>query len=136
MIPKSELIESAHAWYDVPISTAQDRLLCALVTLRMIGSEVFDLLNPHRSSFRSTLLDRTDGLMNILLNDIQKWQNRWSSMPEMGKSLQCTWEGHTGRLQFSSRGQLVPILCCFLRDESSLDVLTLPPARHFDVRTA
>lgn len=84
MIPRNDLIESAHTWYDVPISSPSDQMLCALVTLRLIGSEVFDLLNPHRSSYRSTLLDRTDGLMNILLNDIKKWHTRWSSMPEMG----------------------------------------------------
>lgn len=84
MIPRNGLIESAHSWYNDPLSTPQDRMLCALVTLRMIGSEIFDLLNPHRSSYRSTLLDRTDGLMKVLLNDIQKWHTHWSSMSEMG----------------------------------------------------
>lgn len=84
MIPRNDLIESSHSWYNDPLSIPQDYTLCALVTLRMIGAEIFDLLNPHRSLYKPTLLDRTDGLMKVLLGDIQKWSIRWSSMPGMG----------------------------------------------------
>lgn len=88
MIPRNELIDSAHLWYDEPTSTPHDRTLCALATLRMIGSEILG----HRGSNRSTMLDRTDGLLNILLNDIDKWHSRWCSLPEMGmlnESIPC-----------------------------------------------
>ncbi|KAL1304419.1 hypothetical protein AAFC00_003417 [Neodothiora populina] len=82
MIRRNELIESANTWFDDPWATSHDRLLCALVTLRLIGSEVFDLLNPHRNSSQNTMLDRTDGLMGTFQHDITRWKSRWSSMEE------------------------------------------------------
>lgn len=90
MIPRSEIIESAHTWHEDQNSIQEDRLLCALVTLRLIGSEVFDLLNPHRGSYQTTLLERTDGLMKVLLNDIHKWHKRWSTVPDMGTMRQSS----------------------------------------------
>ncbi|KAH8691462.1 hypothetical protein BGW36DRAFT_400737 [Talaromyces proteolyticus] len=74
MIERNGFLESIESWCKDSIATESDILLGALVTLRLLTSEVFRLLGPHRqtNSFQST-----SSLLTIISNRIEEWENKW-----------------------------------------------------------
>jgi hypothetical protein len=84
MIERSSYLESVSNWHLHPLEVANDRLLCAFVSLRLITSTHFEMMttqsaqNQHRepSQFRS--------LLRVLDRQIVEWQRRWTETVSEG----------------------------------------------------
>ncbi|KAK2060663.1 hypothetical protein LY76DRAFT_568583 [Colletotrichum caudatum] len=87
MIERSEFIESIEAWCRHPMATPGDRLLGALVTLRLLSSEVFKLLGPRSSRLRTRQLHSLESLLAIIKGRVEEWESRWLQLADKGKSL-------------------------------------------------
>ena len=74
MIERSGFIESIEYWSKERTATANDTLLAAFVTLRLLTSEVFKLLGPcrHVSSF-----ENIKSFLTIIGNRIDEWEDKW-----------------------------------------------------------
>ncbi|KUL85906.1 hypothetical protein ZTR_06420 [Talaromyces verruculosus] len=74
MIERSGFIESIEHWSKERTATANDTLLAAFVTLRLLTSEVFKLLSPcrHVSSF-----ENIKSFLTIIGNRIDEWEDKW-----------------------------------------------------------
>ncbi|KZL80483.1 fungal specific transcription factor domain-containing protein [Colletotrichum incanum] len=77
MVERSEFIESIEAWCRDAMATPGDRLLGALVTLRLLSSEVFRLLGPRSSRVRARQLHSLESLLAIIKGRIEEWESRW-----------------------------------------------------------
>lgn len=78
MIQQTEFIEDIEAWGRDTIAIDNDVLLCAFVTLRLMTSEAFSLLN-HRGS-----LQGTESLFKVLNNHIDQWKRKWMQLAKDG----------------------------------------------------
>ncbi|QGA16131.1 hypothetical protein EYB26_003798 [Talaromyces marneffei] len=74
MIERSGFIESIEHWSKERTATANDTLLAAFVTLRLLTSEVFKLLGlcRHGSSF-----ENIKSFLTIIGNRINEWEDKW-----------------------------------------------------------
>ncbi|KAI3541715.1 fungal specific transcription factor domain-containing protein [Colletotrichum abscissum] len=77
MIERSEFIESIEPWCKDAMATTGDCLLGALVTLRLLSSEVFRLLGPRSSRVRARQLHSLESLLAIIKSRIEEWESRW-----------------------------------------------------------
>ncbi|KAK2002618.1 fungal-specific transcription factor domain-containing protein [Colletotrichum falcatum] len=77
MIERSEFIEAIEAWCRDAMATPGDRLLGALVTLRLLSSEVFKLLGPRSSRLRARQLHSLESLLAIIKGRVEEWESRW-----------------------------------------------------------
>ncbi|KAL0780296.1 hypothetical protein CaCOL14_004780 [Colletotrichum acutatum] len=84
MIERSEIIESIEPWCKDAMATPGDRLLGALVTLRLLSSEVFRLLGPRSSRVRARQLHSLESLLAIIKSRIEEWESRWLSVADTG----------------------------------------------------
>ncbi|EFQ34874.1 fungal specific transcription factor domain-containing protein [Colletotrichum graminicola M1.001] len=82
MIERSELIESIGAWCRDAMATPGDRLLDALVTLRLLSSEVFKLLCPRSSRLRARQLHSLESLLAIIKGRVEEWESRWLQLAD------------------------------------------------------
>ncbi|KAK1671330.1 fungal-specific transcription factor domain-containing protein [Colletotrichum godetiae] len=82
MIERSEFIESIEPWCKDPMATPGDRLLAALVTLRLLSSEVFRLLGPRSSRIRARQLHSLESLLAIIKSRVEEWESRWLSVAD------------------------------------------------------
>ncbi|KXH63705.1 fungal specific transcription factor domain-containing protein [Colletotrichum salicis] len=82
MIERSEFIESIEPWCKDLMATPGDRLLGALVTLRLLSSEVFRLLGPRSSRVRARQLHSLESLLAIIKSRIEEWESRWLSVAD------------------------------------------------------
>ncbi|TID00076.1 Protein priB [Colletotrichum higginsianum] len=80
MIERSEFVESIEAWCRDTMATPGDRFLGALVTLRLLSSEVFRLLGPRSSRVRARQLHNLESLLAIIKGRIEEWESRWLNM--------------------------------------------------------
>ncbi|OHW98377.1 fungal specific transcription factor domain-containing protein, partial [Colletotrichum incanum] len=85
MVERSEFIESIEAWCRDAMATPGDRLLGALVTLRLLSSEVFRLLGPRSSRVRARQLHSLESLLAIIKGRIEEWESRWLCIADKGK---------------------------------------------------
>jgi hypothetical protein len=84
MIERSEFIEAIEAWCRDDMATPGDRLLGALVTLRLLSSEVFKLLGPRSSRLRARQLHSLESLLAIIKGRIEEWESRWLQLADKG----------------------------------------------------
>ncbi|GJC90794.1 protein priB [Colletotrichum liriopes] len=90
MIERSEFIESIEAWCRDAMATPGDRLLGALVTLRLLSSEVFRLLGPRSSRVRARQLHSLESLLAIIKGRIEEWESRWLRIADKGNKYRNT----------------------------------------------
>lgn len=74
MIERSSFIESVQEWLDHPQAIPNDRLLCGLVTLRLLAAEVFDITNPG--------CEYPARLLALLQSRIERWQTKWLELTD------------------------------------------------------
>lgn len=77
MIPSDQLIDSAEAWSQQPFSIANDRLLGALVTLRLETTSAFTL-SPRTRHGDGPRSANISPLLSILDQRIESWEGTWS----------------------------------------------------------
>ncbi|KAF9880085.1 putative fungal specific transcription factor [Colletotrichum karsti] len=82
MIERSGFIESVEAWCKDPLAIRNDRLLGALVTLRLLSSEVFRLLGSRSNRFQAGQLHTLESLLAIINSRIEEWESRWLAMAD------------------------------------------------------
>ncbi|KAF4892981.1 Protein priB [Colletotrichum fructicola] len=82
MIERSGFIESVEAWCKDPTAISNDRLLGALVTLRLLSSEVFRLLGSRSNRARAGQLHTLESLLAIINGRIEEWEGRWLKLAD------------------------------------------------------
>lgn len=86
MIERSGFIESVDRWSESSVRLSEDVLLCALVSLRLITSEVFQLLEVHTTASDATSPSYSESLVEGIRSQINYWQDRWLTRATAGKS--------------------------------------------------
>ncbi|KAK1537536.1 fungal specific transcription factor domain-containing protein [Colletotrichum paranaense] len=106
MIERSEFIESIEPWCKDAMATPGDCLLGALVTLRLLSSEVFRLLGPRSSRVRARQLHSLESLLAIIKSRIEEWESRWlrvvdtaQSDPNMTYHMEALWVSYSSALE-------------------------------------
>jgi hypothetical protein len=102
MIERNELIDSAESWWQDPLSSPNDQLLCSFVALRLLTADTFDLLTPSK-----TPISHIERLLNIFDNRIDSWQAEWLTTVSASTGIPChnfliKFYGHHARLQLFS----------------------------------
>ncbi|TDZ49730.1 Protein priB [Colletotrichum trifolii] len=82
MIERTGFIESIESWCRDPLAISNDRLLGALVTLRLLSSEVYRLLGPRSNRVRAGELHTLESLLAIINSRIEEWETRWLAVVE------------------------------------------------------
>ncbi|KAK1968053.1 hypothetical protein LY78DRAFT_605462, partial [Colletotrichum sublineola] len=82
MIERSEFIEAIEPWCRDAMATPGDRLLGALVTLRLLSSEVFKLLGPRSSRLGARQLHSLESLLAIIKGRVEEWESRWLQLAD------------------------------------------------------
>ncbi|KAK8058573.1 hypothetical protein PG994_009021 [Apiospora phragmitis] len=77
MIERDAFIESIEPWCKDSMATASDNLLGALVTLRLLSSEVFRLLGPKSSRVGGDQLHSLESLLSIIRVRVEEWERKW-----------------------------------------------------------
>jgi hypothetical protein len=81
MIEQNNLITTSHGWYEEPFAVfGADALLCAFVSLRIISSEILELVSPYRDRH----IPLSDILMKMLNSNITRWEEHWLHISEDG----------------------------------------------------
>ncbi|KAH8807279.1 hypothetical protein F5884DRAFT_788875 [Xylogone sp. PMI_703] len=83
MIERNDFIEGIEVWGKDVWANDNDVLLCAFVTLRLVTSEGFGLLNHRGGSLQSM-----ESLLKVLNNSIDKWEEKWLCIAR-GESESC-----------------------------------------------
>lgn len=107
MIERSELfLEARDTWYDDPLATDYDRMLCALLDLRLLTSDTFRPSHPkHRGGHdgrenkhddngepdvsETSQFDRRGSLVRIISMDVDRWQRRCLDVPAIVSGPPC-----------------------------------------------
>jgi hypothetical protein len=84
MIERTGFIESIESWCKDPAAISNDRLLGALVTLRLLSSEVYRLLGPKSNRVRAGELHTLESLLAIINSRIEEWELRWLAIADQG----------------------------------------------------
>lgn len=84
MIDRSSFLESVDIWYRSPLALPSDVLLCAFVSLRLLTSEVFELLEIQRSPNSRTQTHQVESLLKIVEKQVEAWQEHWLQIAENG----------------------------------------------------
>ncbi|KIV86244.1 hypothetical protein PV11_01867 [Exophiala sideris] len=77
MIERSEFIESVEIWLKHDLALPMDVLLGAFVSLRLLTSDVFDVLEPSSTTDRALHVHGTDALLKSLGFQIRTWEDHW-----------------------------------------------------------
>lgn len=86
MIERSSFLESVDVWYRSPLAIPSDVLLCAFVSLRLLTSEVFELLENHGTTRLETHHYQVESLLKIIEKQVEGWQEHWLEIAEEGAS--------------------------------------------------
>ncbi|KAF1352807.1 hypothetical protein EJ07DRAFT_168718 [Lizonia empirigonia] len=78
MIERSSYIESASDWYRHHLAIANDRLLCAFVSLRLITSTHSDTMTSQSVQHQCEKALQFRSLLRLLDRQIKDWQNSWT----------------------------------------------------------
>jgi hypothetical protein len=78
MIERSIYLESVNDWYRHPLEMANDRLLCAFVSLRLITSTHFELMTAQYAEDQRQQPLQFRSLLRVLDRKITNWQRRWT----------------------------------------------------------
>jgi len=84
MIERNSFIESIESWCKHPAAISNDRLLGALVTLRLLSSEVYRLLGPQSNTVRAGELHTLESLLAIINSRIEEWESKWLAAADQG----------------------------------------------------
>lgn len=84
MIERSGFLESVDIWYRSPWALASDVLLCAFVSLRLLTSEVFELLESQRTTSPRSQTHQLESLLKIIEKQVEAWQEHWLQIAEDG----------------------------------------------------
>lgn len=84
MIERSSFVESIEGWCKDPAAIANDRLLGALVTLRLASSEIYKLLGSRSNRVRAGDLHTMESLLAIVDGRIEQWESRWLTVVDQG----------------------------------------------------
>ncbi|KAK8063905.1 hypothetical protein PG996_008557 [Apiospora saccharicola] len=85
MIERDAFIESIEPWCKDSMATSSDNLLGALVTLRLLSSEVFQLLGPKPSKAGGDQLHGLESLISSIGVRIEEWECKWLQSVAVGK---------------------------------------------------
>lgn len=85
MIEPGGFIESVNDWYQSPLAISNDGLLCAFVELRLMTSNVLELVQPRRDGDSTSPLACHRPLLRSLSERVQRWKSKWSNALESGK---------------------------------------------------
>ncbi|KEF63598.1 uncharacterized protein A1O9_01576 [Exophiala aquamarina CBS 119918] len=86
MIDRSSFLESVDTWYRSPLALPSDVLLCAFVSLRLLTSEVFELLEIQRAPSPQSPTHQIESLLKIIERQVKAWQEHWLRIAENGVS--------------------------------------------------
>ena len=78
MIERSIYLESVHNWHLHPLELANDRLLCAFVSLRLITSTHFEMTTTQYAQRQRQEPSQFRSLLRVLDRKIINWQRRWT----------------------------------------------------------
>lgn len=78
MIERSSYLESVDDWYSHPLEVANDRLLCAFVSLRLITSTHFEMITTQYTQHQRHEPSQYRSLLRLLDRQIVDWQKRWT----------------------------------------------------------
>jgi len=84
MIDRSSFLESVDTWHQSPIALPSDVLLCAFVSLRLLTSEVFELLETQRAPNSRTQIHQVESLLKIVEKQVEAWQEHWLQIADNG----------------------------------------------------
>ena len=87
MIERSSFIESVEGWCKDRLAIPNDRLLGALVTLRLASSEIYKLLGSRSNRVRAGDLHTMESLLAIVDGRIDEWESRWLGLVDPGRHL-------------------------------------------------
>ncbi|KAI1621848.1 hypothetical protein EDD37DRAFT_667713 [Exophiala viscosa] len=89
MIERSELIESVDVWLKHDLALPMDVLLAAFVSLRLLTSDVFDVLDPNPTVDRTLQVYGTDALLKSLGCQIRTWEDHWIGLAQTAACETC-----------------------------------------------
>lgn len=78
MIQRSNFIESNGAWLSTPLASPGDSLLCAFVSLRLLTSDIPELLSSRSDSHRDDQY-HIRPLIKAMRDQIERWQRQWTA---------------------------------------------------------
>jgi hypothetical protein len=78
MIERSIYLESVNNWHLHPFEIANDRLLCAFVSLRLITSAHFEMMTTQYAQHQRQETSQFRSLLRVLDRKITNWQRRWT----------------------------------------------------------
>ncbi|EFX05349.1 hypothetical protein CMQ_3418 [Grosmannia clavigera kw1407] len=110
MIERDTFMESINPWCKDPLATANDALLGAFVTLRLLSSEVFKLLGPKPWSSHGSCVYNFDSLLAIIRGRIEEWEARWIACvdtADISSNLEILW------VSYSSAMNMLNLVCRF-----------------------
>ena len=82
MIEQSDVVYDSDTWHTHELSvTGRDLLLVAFVRLRMMSSEMLDLVFLGRPGL---LRNRPETLLKLLNSEISRWETKWYSLFDQG----------------------------------------------------
>ncbi|EXJ78909.1 hypothetical protein A1O3_08409 [Capronia epimyces CBS 606.96] len=81
MIDQTALIESVASWHKHDLAVpSNDVLLCAFVSLRLVGTRTIDYFNLHRQPRSRNILSAIQTTPRLLNRDIDHWQKDWLAL--------------------------------------------------------
>ncbi|RDW84488.1 hypothetical protein BP6252_02078 [Coleophoma cylindrospora] len=87
MIEQNDFITTAQDWYKLPCAVfGADALLSAFVTLRILTSEIIELVSPDRTSRH---IQQGDNLMKLLNASLTRWEEHWHPISEDERVDRC-----------------------------------------------
>lgn len=130
MIECNDFIESVETWVSHALAIDNDRLLGALVRLRLLTSTTLSLVSSYRQRTRVALSSDLTPLVVILLRRIDTWEQNWTTQSSVGTNNDAEscheflirFYGSHLRLQLSSM-QLQPALSEGISKAPGLDNL-------------
>lgn len=80
MIERGNYLESVSNWYLHPLEMANDRLLCAFVSLRLITSTHFEMMTTQYAEHQRPETSRYRSTLRMADGEIVRWQKRWTEI--------------------------------------------------------
>lgn len=84
MIQRSRFVESANDWLSASMASATDPLLCAFVSLRLLTSDIPELLSPQNGDYGDNS-HRTRPLVRAMKAQLEHWQLQWMTTATRGR---------------------------------------------------
>ena len=77
MIERDSFIESIEAWCEDSLATANDCLLGAFVTLRLLTCDFLMPLRRTSWKGKGSYIQGTESLLSLITDRVEAWENRW-----------------------------------------------------------